>query len=251
MNATYIRIDLMRQLRDIGNITFVVLMPVVMYLIFGASQEGGADQAGHANVKFYVMASMAAYGAALAATSIAGGAGVEQMQGWGRQIGLTPVTNRAIVGMKVIVSLIITAAAIIAIYLTGYLTGARADNAGIWVATFALTLAGSTLYALFGYMVALRFKSESALGVATGLLVLMSFVGNVFMPLSGTMLEVGRFTPLYGYVGLVRWPQLEGVLVTGDNQSDSIWLLLGNFAVWMIVFGVLAVSAVRKGRDRQ
>ncbi len=226
-------------------------MPVVMYLIFGASQAGGADQAGHANVKFYVMASMAAYGAALAATSIAGGAGVEQMQGWGRQIGLTPVTNRGVVGMKVVVALIITAVAILAIYFTGYFTGARADSLWIWLATFAITLAGSALYALFGYVVALRFKSESALGVATGLLVLMSFVGNVFMPLSGTMLEVGRFTPLYGYVGLVRWPQLEGQLVAAENQSDSIWLLAGNFAVWTLIFGVLAVSAVRRGRDRQ
>lgn len=48
MNATYIRIDLARQFRDLGNIIFVMTMPVIMYLIFGATVAGGNDPAGHA-----------------------------------------------------------------------------------------------------------------------------------------------------------------------------------------------------------
>jgi ABC-2 type transport system permease protein len=251
MNLTYIGIDLKRQFRDFGNLTFTVLMPVVMYLIFGASMSEGSLQAGNANVRFYVMASMAAYGASLTAVTIAGAAGVEQMQGWGRQIGLTPVRNAGIVGMKVVVSLVVTMFTIVAIYVTGLLTGAQADNFGIWAATFLITLAGAALYALLGYAIALRFKSESALGVATGLLVLMSFLGNVFLPLSGKMLTLAHYTPLYGYVGLVRWPQLEGTIIDSNGSSDSVWVLLANFVAWGIVFSVLAVNAVRKGRVRQ
>lgn len=251
MNWTYILIDLKRQVRDLGNITFIILMPVVMYLIFGASLSSGDEAAGYANVRFYVMASMAAYGAALAAVQIAGGAGIEQMQGWGRQIGLTPVRNAGVVGMKVVVALVVTSFTILAIYLTGILTGARADNLGIWIATFAITLGGASLFALLGYAIALRFKSESALGIATGVLVLMSFVGNLFMPLSGTMLTVAHYTPLYGYAGLVRWPQLEGLIVDGNNQSDSLWMLLANFIGWALVFGLFALSSVRRGRSRQ
>ncbi|WP_313278920.1 ABC transporter permease [Timonella senegalensis] len=251
MNATYIRIDLARQFRDLGNIIFVMTMPVIMYLIFGATVAGGNDPAGHANVKFYVMASMAAYGAALAATTMTGTAAVEQMQGWGRQMGLTPVSNRSVVAMKVFVALVVTACAIVLIYLVGYVTGARAEHWGIWAATAAITLGGSALYAIFGYMVALRFKSESALGVATGILVLMSFVGNVFMPLTGAMLTFGKFTPMYGYVGLVRWPQLEGVLVQEGGGSDPLWALLLNYGVWLVILTVLAVTSVRRGRSRQ
>lgn len=250
MNLTYIFIDLKRQLRDFGNITFVMLMPVVMYLIFGTSMEGTGDMAGHGNVRFYVMVSMACYGATLAATQIAGAAGVEQMQGWGRQVGLTPATNGAVVAMKVIVALIITTFTAALIFTVGWATGAEAESFGVWASSFGITLAGSTIFALLGYGIALRFKSESALGIATGILVLLAFLGNLFIPLTGTMLTFAQFTPLYGYVGLARWPQLEGSLVDGSG-SDSMAMLLTNVAVWALVFGVFAVSSVRRGRVRQ
>lgn len=250
MNVTYLRIDLVRQLRDWGNIMFVLLMPVVMYLIFGVSLSYADQQAGNANVNFYVMTSMAAYGGALAATTVAGGAALEQMQGWGRQLALTPVRNSMVVAMKVITALCITTLSIALVYLTGYLAGAKADSARVWVLSFLVTLVGATTFALFGYMVAALFNSESALGVATGFLVLMSFVGNVFMPLTGTMLEVAKFTPLYGYVALARWPNMEGTLADGQG-SDSFWMLLLNLIVWLAIFGALAIWGVKKGQKRQ
>jgi ABC-2 type transport system permease protein len=84
MSLTYIRIDLLRQLRDLSNLTFIVAMPVVMYLVFGATAEYGGERAGNGNVQFYVMSSMAVYGAAMAATSVTGTAKMEQILGWGR-----------------------------------------------------------------------------------------------------------------------------------------------------------------------
>ncbi|WP_435299027.1 ABC transporter permease [Timonella sp. A28] len=251
MNATYIRIDLIRQLRDFGNITFVIAMPVVMYMIFGASFSMGDEMFGNGNIKFYTMVSMASYGAALAATSVAGTAAIEQMQGWGRQVGLTPVTNRSVVAMKVVVALIVTTFEITILFIAGLLTGAKADSPAIWISSFLIILGGATLYALFGFAVAMHFKSESALSVATGVLVLMAFLGNVFMPLTGTMLQMAHFTPLYGYVGLARWPQIEGALAPPAEGFDEMWMLLANFVGWFIVFAAVAVVSVRNGRSRQ
>jgi ABC-2 type transport system permease protein len=136
------------------------------------------------------------------------------------------------------------------VHLLGALTGASADGPRIWVQTFLITLAGAGMFGLFGFAVATLGKSESALGVATGVLVLMSFVGNVFTPLSGGMLDFARFTPMYGYVGLVRWPQLEGTLASGAG-SDDLWVLVANFVAWALVFGAAAVAGVRRGRRRQ
>ncbi len=253
MSLTYIRIDLARQLRDLSNLTFIVAMPVVMYLVFGATAEYGGERAGNGNVQFYVMSSMAVYGAAMAATSVTGTAKMEQILGWGRQIGLTPVTNRAVVAMKVVVALAITSFTILAIFTAGVLTGAEADSLNIWAATFGITLAGSALFGLFGYMVVQWFKSESALSVATGVLVLMSFLGNLFMPMSGIMLTIAKFTPLYGFGGLARWPILEGYIVNttdGLPSRDSVWLLLANYGAWMLIFGALAIAGVRRSRGR-
>ncbi|GAB3811087.1 hypothetical protein GCM10028820_01720 [Tessaracoccus terricola] len=250
MTATFMAIDLTRQFRDVSNVMFVLLLPLLMYLVFGVTMDAGSIPIGDANVRFYVMSSMAAYGAALAATTSTGVAAMEQMQGWGRQVALTPVRPFQVVLGKVGVALVVTFAAMAVVHLGGLATGAQASVA-TWATTAGITLAGATMFALYGFAVAQLFKSESALGVATGVLILMSFVGNVFMPLSGWILEVSRFTPMYGFVGLVRWPLLHGHQVMADVDPDPLWLLLANVGAWSLVFAALAVIGVRRGRNRQ
>lgn len=250
MTATYMATDLVRQFRDVSNIMFVLTLPLLMYLFFGISMTAGEQSVGEANVSFYVMCSMASYGAALAATTSTGVAAVEQMQGWGRQLALTPVRPAQVVLGKVAVALVVTLAAMAVVHVGGLATGARA-TAGVWLATLAITLGGAIMFALYGFAVAQLFKSESALAVATGILILMSFAGNVFMPLNGWMLDVARFTPVYGFVGLVRWPLLQGHHVMADAAPDQLWQLLANVGAWTLVFGALALIGVRRGRDRQ
>ncbi|MEL4504702.1 hypothetical protein AAEX63_07685 [Luteococcus sp. H138] len=128
MNATYIRIDLIRQLRSIPTIAFTFLMPVFMYLLFGGRAPYGEQAAGDGNVKFYVMASMAAYGAATAAVSIASMAATESMLGWGRQLGLTRQPSYGFVVNKLVVATLIAAVAQALVYLSGWATGAHATT---------------------------------------------------------------------------------------------------------------------------
>ncbi|WP_425956972.1 ABC transporter permease [Xylanimonas sp. McL0601] len=254
MNATYLRIDLQRQLRDVANIVFVIGLPVAMYIIFGSTFGSGGEQAGYANVKFYVMTSMAVYGASVATTAISGMAAVELMQGWGRQLGLTPMRPAGYVGTKVVVALTIAAGAVAAVFLTGTLTGARADEGWIWAATYALAWIGSALFALYGLAIAQTFRSESAVSVAAAGLVLLAFFGNLFVPLSGTILQIARFTPLYGYAGLARYPALRGQVATttgGSETPDSLGWLVLNVVVWAVIFALIAMWAVRRGRRRQ
>ncbi|MGP5395362.1 ABC transporter permease [Arthrobacter rhombi] len=250
MNATFIRIDLTRQLRDVMNLMFVLILPALMYVIFGLSFGYGDQASGHGNVKFYIMASMAAYGASVAATAVTGVAAVELMQGWGRQIALTPLRPAGFVAGKAVVALAITALAIAVVFVVGALTGARVDSAWMWPVTFVIALVGSVLFSLFGYAIAMLFKSDSAMGVASGALVLVAFLGNVFIPLTGTLLQVARFTPMYGYVGLVRWPILEGAQAQ-SSDVDPLWGLIANLVAWLLIFGTVAVLAVRRGQSRR
>jgi len=69
VNLTYIRIDLARCFRDVTNLLFTFAMPVFMYLLFGRAQYSDF-QSGRGTVGFYVMSSMGAYGAVIAATAI-------------------------------------------------------------------------------------------------------------------------------------------------------------------------------------
>lgn len=58
---------------------------------------------------------------------------------------------------------------------------------------------------------------------------------------------------MYGYSGLAHWPQLQGKLIAADDEtgSDPMWALILTFVAWSVIFGFVAVWAVRRGRRRQ
>ena len=137
-------------------------------------------------------------------------------------------------------------------FIAGWATGADAP-ARVWIGTALIAWLGSGLFALFGLAVAQTFKSESSVSIASAALVVFAFLGNLFVPLSGTMLQIARFTPMYGYAGLARWPQLEGVTIAGNGlgPEDSLAMLILNVVLWAALFGVIAAWAVQRGRRRQ
>lgn len=252
MNATYTGMELRRITRDYVSLFFIAVLPAFFYVVFGASQEWSAERAGNGNVAMYIMISMAAYGAVTATTGVGGAAAVERAQGWGRQLGLTPLRDHAYVGMKAVVALLVAAIPIALIFGLGVLTGAE-GTAAAWLLSAVLLLAGAGVFALYGLVMGLAFRTEAAIGAAGGALVIMGFLGNIFIPLSGTMLAIARFTPLYGYVALARYPVTGGTVPTTDGTllHEPLWYAVANVGLWLTVFAVLATWLVRRGRDRQ
>jgi len=174
------------------------------------------------------------------------------MLGWGRQLALTKQRPLGFVANKVAVALVLGALSSGLVFIVGALTGARADAWWVWVASWAVGILGAGLFGVYGLAMGLLLKSESAAGVASGTVVFLAFFGNMFMPLTGVMLDIARFTPMYGYVGLVRYPQVEGEIQQTDPlQTDSIWLLLANCLAWLLAFSGLAVLGQRRSRKRQ
>ena len=243
--VAYARLDLRRQLRDKVGMFFTVALPAFLFLVFGL----GDDEAyGSANVAMYVMVSMAAYGAVTATTTVAGAAATEQTMGWGRQVALTPLPALTFVAIKTGVAMAVAAVPIALIYAIGAATGS-AGNAVDWVASAAIVWLGSALFAVYGLAVCLIFKGDNAAGIASGLIVVMSFLGNVFTPMDGLMLQIGHLTPLYGYAGLARYPISEGHL-PNDAGHDQVWMLLANVGAWTVIVAALAVWGLRRRRER-
>lgn len=254
MNATYFRIEMARLGRDATALFFVGILPAVLYVIFGAVQSYAEIELAHGNVAMTVMIAMAAYGAVTATTSLGGTAAVERMQGWGRQLGLTPMTDTGFVAVKSSVALVVSLVPVTIIYVLGAFTGASGDPAA-WVLSAAVIVVGAVTFALFGLAVGQIFRSEASVSAASGLLVVLAFLGNVFFPLSGVMLQIAKFTPMYGYVSLARRPVTDGVpLQTGmgdPGPAEPLWVPVVNLVAWTIVFAALAVWSVRRGRARQ
>jgi ABC-2 type transport system permease protein len=248
MNATFLGLELRRITRDYVSMFFTAGLPAFFYLIFGAASPFGSEDVGNGNVSMYIMISMAAYGAVTATTGVGGIAAVERMQGWGRQLGLTPLQDSSYVAMKALVALVIAAVPVTLIYFLGAVSDAE-GSATAWLVSGLLVLLGASVFAVYGLLAGLAFRTEAAVGAASGMLVIMAFLGNIFIPLSGTLLTIAKFTPLYGYVALARYPLTDGYLL--DGSRDPLWLPVTNVAVWAVIFAVATTVLVRRGRERQ
>ena len=240
----FYRLDLRRRLRSRVEMFFTIGLPAFFYLVFGF---GDKESLGSGNVAMYVMISMAAYGAVTATTSVAGSAVLERTLGWGRQLALTPMRPLTFVAVKTAIAMTIAAVPITLIFAIGALTGARGTTSD-WVLAALIVWLGSSLFAIYGLAVILTFRTENAVGIASGLIVIMAFLGNVFTPMSGLILDIGRFTPLYGYVALARYPLTDGW--TASDVHDPLWLPIANVAAWTVIFAALAVWGMRRGQER-
>lgn len=253
MNPTILRLELTRQFREYIGLFFIVLLPGFFYLIFGASMDFSTQEIGNGNVAMMIMVQMAAYGAVVATTGIGSQTAVERMQGWGRQLGLTPLRDASYIGTKSTVAVLIAALPIALIFLLGVVTGAQGSGRA-WLLCALIAISGATLFALWGLVWGLAIRSESATAVASGTTVILAFLGNMFMPLGGTLLKIATFTPLYGYAALARYPITEGWIqdgLSGDLIHQPLWVPLLNVIVWTAILGAIAMLLVRRSRGRQ
>lgn len=251
-HLTLLRLELRRILRDPVTLFFTIGLPGFLFLIFGTSEAYADERIGNGNVGMAIMIAMAAYGAVTATVGLGGMAAVERSQGWGRQLGLTPLRDSSFVAVKVALASIIALAPIALIFALGTVTGAQGD-AGAWLLSAVVLVAGSLVFALYGLCFGLTFRSEAAISGASGSIVVLSFLGNIFFPLSGTLLAIAKWTPLYGYVSLARYPLTEGWIVTGEGPPvhEALWIPVVNLLVWTLVLAVAATLLVRRGRSRQ
>ena len=255
MNAVTLRLELLRILRDPVTLFFTVGLPVFFYLVFGASQDYSAFDAGNGNVAMAIMVAMAAYGAVTATVGLGGLAALERRQGWGRQLGLTPMRDLSFVALKTTVAVVFAAAAIGLVFAAGALTTARGDAAA-WLLSALVLVIGASVFSLYGLCFALAFGSEAAMSAAGGSIVILGFLGNIFVPLSGTLLTIAKFTPLYGYAALARYPVTDGRVLAGDGAdaglvAEPLWVPLLNVTAWTLLLLVIAGLLVGRSRGRE
>lgn len=245
-------IELKRQFRDPLGLFFIAGLPAFMYVIFGATSNFGEAPLPGGNVSMTIMIAMAAYGAATATSAISAQAAVEKKQGWGRQLGLTPMSDAAYVRLKTTTSVVISLIPIGLIYLIGFVTNAEGDPSS-WIISLLVVFAGAIMFGIYGLIFGFAFRSESAASAAAGLLVPAAFLGNLFTPLSGLLLDISRFSPMYGIGAVARYPVTRGENydMSGNLYTEPLWYGLVNMVVWTIIFIVLAMVVAKKGRERQ
>ena len=237
-NATVLRIELRRMLRNRRTVIFTLVFPAALFLSFGGQSDWN-DDVGHGNVAAYVMVSMALYGAALTAASGGAMVALERALGWSRQLRLTPLNPSAYILMKALLALLLGAVAITTVNVVGVVQGKPDMALGTWVGCAALTLVCTLVFAALGVFVGYLVPGENAMQVLGPGLAILSFLGNVFIPMDAgsTIYRVAEWTPMFGVAEISRWP------LTGDLA----WTAVLNAVVWFAVF--VAGAAWRMSKD--
>lgn len=105
--------------------------------------------------------------------------------------------------------------------------------------------------AALGLLVGGVLHGQAATGIGTFVLVALAFLGGMFTPLSGTMLTISHYTPLWGAGVIVRSPVLGWQELVGEGVQDvSARSAVVNFVAWAVVLvvGALVVQRRRQGR---
>ncbi len=250
MLRSFVAVELKRLARDPVTVFFVALLPVFLFLAYAYGVSLPTGSLGIEDVNAYVMIGMAAFGAATAAASVSGHAAVERLQGWGRQLGLTPLTDGGYVAVKACVAMVVAAVPILGTFFVGFLAGVRLPLP-TWLLSAAVLLVGSAMWAAYGLIPGLAFRSEAAVTAATGGIVILAFLGNVFVPLQGTALAVARWTPLYGYAALARHPVTGGQPMLADGSDpEAWWMPMLSVICWGLLFAATSWKLVAHSRSR-
>lgn len=245
LNATYWRIELLRVLRNPWMVGFSILMPVGLYLLFGAGPDYGQVELAHGNVAGSIAANMALFGAMMAAVNIAGSVADERAVGWNRQLRLTPLRASAYLGAKLLNALIVGFFIVAAVFAVGYFTGAQLEP-GTALACFAIAwLGGTVLFGAFGLAVGYLFKGEAVLGVVGPFMSLFAFFGGLFIPLESlgsVMQAIAKFTPMWG---------LREMLDATVEGASLDLVAVANVVVYFVIFAAVAAWRYRTVAGRE
>jgi ABC-2 type transport system permease protein len=237
-SPTYLALDIRRSLRNRRTMVFLVVMPVLFFLLFGASYRDSDPEA-----FAYVMVSMAVYGAMIATTSTGAQVSVERMQGWTRQLRLTPLRPTGYVLTKVVAALVLGVVPIVMVLVTGAILGADLSLAQ-WVEVAVLAWICSLVFAAFGLFVGYLVPAENAMQFIGPLLGLMSFFGGLFVPLDQlptALQHVAPWMPTYS-VGLVARSPI--------THSGLTFVHVGGLVLWTAIFGLGTAVLFRRDTSR-
>jgi ABC-2 type transport system permease protein len=239
-NLTVLRIELARMLRNRRTTIFTLVLPAMLYLIIGTNSTYGNESEGSGNVSAYILISMAAYGAALAATSGGAMVATERALGWSRQLRLTPLSPLAHIATKALVALGLGLGSVLAVNAIGIANGKAEMPVHVWVAAGLISWLGSIVFGAFGLFMGYLLPGENVMQVLGPLMAGLAAIGGLWFPIDAdtVMGHISALTPMYGLANLARWPLYGGAPHVG-------WVL--NLVVWLIVFG--GGAAWRMSRD--
>ncbi len=237
------RAELLKLLRAPDFVAGAVLLPVVLFVLFGARAIGSTLPNGVALGPF-VVAAFTAYGL-LGVVLFTFGESLahERGQGWLRLSRATPLPAGVFLAGKLVAGLAIALILVAIMAATASLLGAGID-AGTWAVMAGLGVLGALALTPIGFLIGFLVRPSAAGATALLLYLPLSFASGMWMPVSELPDLVQRVSP---YLPTHHFAALVQTAVTGASPWQHVFWLAATFAI----AGAAAVAAYRRMAGRQ
>jgi ABC-2 type transport system permease protein len=243
MNRDYLIFDIRRTLRNRRVLICSILMPLVLFVIFGVTLPPDAGEGGISAVA-YVMVSMAMFGSMSAAMSSGGVIAAERDGGWNRTLRLTPLKPQAYVTTKVILSLLLALPPLIVVFASGLIFGHVHLSAGQWASVALVSWLGALPFAALGLVIGYVAKPDSVQPITGLATLLIAAFGGLWLPVDqmpSLMKHIAQLTPAY-WTGLTS----RSALTQSGLDTHALLVVLG----WTVVLGVIGLRRFRADTAR-
>jgi ABC-2 type transport system permease protein len=223
MTLYYLRLEVVRMLRDPKYLILAVGAPIGFYLLFATLFGDSPVKPGQLRGTVEIMVAMAAYGAIWAVLSTTGPRIAEERNiGWLQQLRTMPLRPWQILGAKVVASVATALPAIVLVCLTAAVVKGVQQTPGQWIALVVAIWLGSTTFAALGIAVGFVAGADVAYPLSYGIYMVLSALGGLWVPpavLSDSLRNVAHMMPTYHLADL-GWhiagghaPLLSGILI--------------------------------------
>lgn len=225
----FFRFELARLLRSWRFLAVTIAFPVVFYLLLLGNHPAGRVVEGGVTWRVYLMVAMSSFGAMVASLNAAGSRlSVERVNGWARQLRVTPLPTWSYVATKVAVTMVVVLPIVILVEVVGATAGGVQMAAGRWALLTVSMWVAALPFAALGMLVGFVVTAETVYPVITGLMFVLGYLGGLFTPvddLPGALRSVAQALPSFQHVAL----GLDAVV--GRSPDVAHWLVLAGYAL--------------------
>lgn len=230
-----VKLDLLRTFRDMRYVVFVILLPVIFYVLYMQLVDPGTRLNG-TNWATYSAVSMSAFGVMGTAINFMGARlQKEKSEKWYDFLKVTAIPELYYSVSKTLSYIVLSLVSVFLILLVGFLTqGVRLSVLQVMI-LFAYLMAGSLVFISLALLISLIGSAAQPLG--TLLYLLLSFVGGLWMPVESMpkfLAHIAEFMPSYHY-GKIMWNMIGHKAFPYTSLLFLIgWFLLFSFAyLWL------------------
>jgi ABC-2 type transport system ATP-binding protein len=234
----YLRLELVRSVRDARYVVLALAAPVGFYLLFAGIFTGQRTQGGGLPASVEVMVAMAAFGAqwgALSAT--APRLASDRERGWLDVLAVTPLSAARVMAARICAAWLASLPAVVAVGVTARLAHDVHLTAGQWFLGLAALWVGVLPFVLLGLVIGTTTDTTTAYGLSMACYFALAALGGLWVPpaiFPAVLRHVAAALPSYNQAEL-GWH-----IAAGSAPSLSNFLVL---AAWTAGLAVLAYWA--------